>query len=236
MARYGVNVPASGLPNLTLGLEHEPTPIWGLKESTADRTRAETGMTIRDGLKAMATGDLVYLVTGGAGRASLEAWSSPGRILDRVVVGVVEDTHFIDTTEVWPDDVYPERFTFSVQTDEKQVPAASLPLGVLAAVQYSAAQRGCVVPESTTAATTAPLTPATTYTPDPLVDFEGAISKTVQAKVRREQGKLRSYLLGQEPRGSARCAGAPSGPRCSSPLTSSVVRPARTQRRSTRQS
>ncbi|MFE9863257.1 hypothetical protein ACFYPZ_10930 [Streptomyces sp. NPDC005506] len=192
-----IYVPAPSKKNLEIGLDRG---LWGWKSATLDRA------TGRPDVQSLEVGDYLVLAhIGPQARVPAGGWANA--ILKRVIVTKITQPYFQDTTEVWPDDTYPERIGIDLLADETKVTGQTLGDQAAEALRLSANKQGSALVYAGTAAlaqfvTELPTTdegegeqqPQLPNEPEALT-HAGADSALVEVLVRREQSKLRKKML-----------------------------------------
>ncbi|MEV7849567.1 hypothetical protein [Streptomyces sp. NPDC088183] len=192
-----IYVPAPSKKNLEIGLDRG---LWGWKSATLDRA------TGRPDVQSLEVGDYLVLAhIGPQARVPAGGWASA--TLKRVIVTQITQPYFQDTTQVWPDDTYPERIGIDLLADEANVTGQTLGDQAAEALRLSANKQGSALVYPGTAAlaqfvTELPTTdegegeqqPQLPNEPE-AVTHAGADSALVEVLVRREQNKLRKKML-----------------------------------------
>ncbi|MFJ3159204.1 hypothetical protein [Streptomyces kanasensis] len=192
-----VYVPAPSKKHLEVGLDRG---LWGWKSATLDRA------TGRSDVQSLEMGD--YLVLAHIGpQARVPAGGWVNATLRRVIVAQITKPYFQDTTQVWPDDTYPERIGIDLLADEANVTGQTLGDQAAEALRLSANKQGSALVYPGTAAlaqfvTELPTTDDGEDAQQPQLPSEpetlshvGADSALVEVLVRREQSKLRKKML-----------------------------------------
>ncbi|MGJ5696103.1 hypothetical protein GTW50_18370 [Streptomyces sp. SID7815] len=193
-----IYVPAPSKKNLEIGLDRG---LWGWKSPTLDRA------TGRPDVQSLEAGDYLVLAhIGPQARVPAGGWANA--TLKRVIVTQITQPYFQDTTQVWPDDTYPERIGIDLLADEANVTGQTLGDQAAEALRLSANKQGSALVYPGTAAlaqfvTELPTTgegegeqqPQLPNEPE-TVTHSGADSALVEVLVRREQSKLRKRMLG----------------------------------------
>ncbi|MFB7678322.1 hypothetical protein ACFC26_43705 [Kitasatospora purpeofusca] len=183
-----VYVPAPSRRNLEIGLAEG---LWGWRTPTLDRADA------RAAVQSLAEGDFLVLAHKGPDcRVKPGEWSHVG--IKRVVVTRVTSPYFTDDSEVWPDDVYPERIGLDILTEETDVQGPTLGDAAMEALRLSANKQGAALVTDgidgvVRFAATTPSSPSPGDTGH--VELNGPDSEVAQVLVRREQAKLRRKML-----------------------------------------
>ena len=124
-----VYVPQTALANLEVGLAGN---IWGWS-------------TKADEFDDYQAGDLVLLAVGGGGRVDLERLMS--KQADRLILGQVADSPYVDNAPVWPDErtsdrSYPYRVNVRWRGEIRSVAYSALPSTAVKEVQRSGTKQG----------------------------------------------------------------------------------------------
>ncbi|MFI9056964.1 hypothetical protein ACIGXQ_20940 [Streptomyces anulatus] len=189
-----IYVPAPSKKNLEIGLDRG---LWGWKSATLDRA------TGRPDVQSLGVGDYLVLAhVGPQARVPAGGWANA--TLKRVIVTQITQPYFQDTTQVWPDDTYPERIGIDLLADEANVTGQTLGDQAAEALRLSANKQGSALVYPGTAALAQFVTelPATEGEQQPqfpnepeAVTHAGPDSALVEVLVRREQSKLRKKML-----------------------------------------
>ena len=178
-----VYVPNSSRANLDIGIRDG---LWGWRSEALDKARG------RAVVQSLRVGDFFVLGHGGPSpRVAPDGWR--GRTLKRVIVGQVTRTLYESRSEVWPDDVYPERIGIEVLGEYDD--GATLQPGAMEALRLSGTKQGGAVMEPGTGAATlialAATEPVEDDPTDEAADVEGDTDVMRAVLVRREQARLR---------------------------------------------
>ncbi|MDQ0795127.1 hypothetical protein [Streptomyces sp. B1I3] len=189
-----IYVPAPSKKNLEIGLD---CGLWGWKSATLDRA------TGRPDVQSLEVGDYLVLAhIGPQARVPAGGWANA--ILKRVIVTQITQSYFRDSTQVWPDDTYPERIGIDLLADEANVTGATLGDQAAEALRLSANKQGAalVYPGAAALAEFVTELPTTDEGEQQQLPHEpgavthaGADSALVEVLVRREQSKLRKKML-----------------------------------------
>ncbi|MFJ8920995.1 hypothetical protein ACIREK_16155 [Streptomyces sp. NPDC102415] len=189
-----IYVPAPSRKNLEIGLDRG---LWGWKSATLDRA------TGRPDVQSLEVGDYLVLAhIGPQARVPAGGWANA--TLKRVSVTQITRSYFQDSTQVWPDDTYPERIGIDLLADEANVAGETLGDQAAEALRLSANKQGSALVYPGTAALAQFVTELPTtdegeqqqLSDEPeAVTHAGADSALVEVLVRREQSKLRNKML-----------------------------------------
>ncbi|MET8455275.1 hypothetical protein [Streptomyces parvulus] len=188
-----IYVPAPSRRNLDIGLNKG---LWGWRSATLDKA------TGRADVQSLQQGDFLVLAhIGPQARVPAGGWDTA--TLKRVVVTQITTPYFQDRTEVWPDDVYPERIGIDVLDEEVNITGQTLGSEAAEALRMSANKQGSalVIPGTAALAQFATELPADAADEEPgeaapeTISHNGADSALVQVLARREQAKLRKNML-----------------------------------------
>jgi hypothetical protein len=185
-----IYIPAPSSRNLDIGLNKG---LWGWRSTTLDKA------TGRADVQSLEQGDFLVLAhIGPQARVPAGGWDTAN--LKRVIVTQITTPYFQDRTEVWPDDVYPERIGIDVLDEEANVTGKTLGSEAAEALRMSANKQGSalVIPGTAALAQFVTGLPADEEpgeaTPE-TINHNGADSALIQVLARREQTKLRKNML-----------------------------------------
>lgn len=124
-----VYVPQTALANLEVGLAGN---IWGWSTKT-------------DEFDDYQAGDLILLAVGGGGRVDLETLMS--KHADRLIIGQITSSPFVDDEPVWPDErtsdrSYPYRVNVRWRGEIRSTPYRALPSSAVKEIQRSGTKQG----------------------------------------------------------------------------------------------
>ncbi|MGW2062570.1 hypothetical protein ACWCO9_18245 [Streptomyces sp. NPDC001937] len=189
-----IYVPGPSSRNLDIGLNKG---LWGWRSTTLDKA------TGRADVQSLQPNDFLVLAhIGPQPRVPAGGWDTA--ILKRVIVTRITTPYFQDRTNVWPDDVYPERLGIDVLDEEANVTGKTLGSEAAEALRMSANKQGSalVIPGTAALAQFATELPADTTENEmseaapQTINHNGADSVLIQVFARREQAKLRKNMLG----------------------------------------
>ncbi|GAA3957112.1 hypothetical protein GCM10023085_44550 [Actinomadura viridis] len=187
-----VYVPRPSAANFNIGINQG---IWGWRTSALDRAGA------RAVAQSLQVGDyLLFGHRGPSSRVAANGWASA--TLVRIVVARITQPWYIASTQVWPDDVYPERVRMEILDDRDHVQGTSLTPDVMEALRMSANKQGVPVLAGQGALLQI-AEQATTDTdqddegagPAGVLDVDGPTDAVRTALVRKEQKRIRKHLF-----------------------------------------
>ncbi|MDP9864873.1 MULTISPECIES: hypothetical protein [Streptosporangium] len=187
-----VYVPRNSIINFTIGIDNG---IWGWHSATLGKAGG------RETIVSLKTGD--YLMFGHRGpnsRVAADGWRDAH--LQRVVVGQITRPLYTDASQVWPDDIYPERVDVDILSDDTDVTGAMLAADAMEALRMSANKQGSAVLSSSDAVLALAATRQDAHPQDAsklgdLLTIDGSTDVVRMMLGRREQQKLRGAKFGK---------------------------------------